>query len=121
MASKLWNRLRGSLEIESVIISGKVSIAADASVSSETLKGASVARTAAGVYTITLDQAYSSCLSAVITFQAATAVDLVPQVVSSDVTSAKTVVVRLHTGGVATDPAAVCSLNVFLLLKNSAV
>lgn len=113
--------MKGSLDRGLVMMAGKVEIAADASVSSDSIIGASVAKTATGVYTITLEDKYTALMSANVTFKAATAVNLVPQVVSDDVVSAKTVVVRLHASGTATDPSAVCTLNVCLILKNSSV
>lgn len=119
MASRLLYPIRGTLDREVSILSGVVSIAADASVSSDTLKGASVARTAAGTYTITLEDKYSSLLSANLTLLAATAVDLVPQLVSETVSSTKLIVFKLLAAAVATDPAAVCKVHVCLMLKNT--
>lgn len=103
------------------LIQGIISIAADATVSSETINGATCARTAAGQYTITLDSTYNSLLSVHATLEAATAVDLVPQVKSDDVSVAKTIVINLNTGATPTDPAAVCKLHVSIFLRNSSV
>lgn len=102
-------------------IQGKFTVAADASVSSSSISGASVARTAAGEYTITLDAPYNALVSAGFEIQAATAVDLVPQMKSNDVVTAKTVVIRLLAGATATDPSAILVVNVDLFLRNSSV
>jgi len=102
---------------------GTINIAADASVSGYSIKGvASVTKTGTGEYTITLQDAYYSFLTAQCTLMAATAVDLVPQIKSVNVAAAsKTVVVRLNTGATPTDPAAVCTLCVSIVCKNTSV
>jgi hypothetical protein len=121
MANRYFEQFLHSFTKKLVSIHGVVSIAADASVSGHTIKGATVTKTGVGEYTIELDDAYVDLVSAQATFQAATAVDLVPQIKSADVTTAKTVVIRLLTGVTPTDPSAVCKLHVHLLLRNSKV
>jgi hypothetical protein len=121
MANRNFTQVQGALTRSLVLLTGKVEIAADASVTSDSIIGAAVTKTATGVYTITLEDKYSALMSANVTLKAATAVDLVPQIVSDDVVSAKTVVVRLNADATATDPSAACTLNVFLVLKNSSV
>lgn len=121
MANRLFRKDYNSFEIFPVHVYGKVSIAADATVSSDTLKNASVARTAAGTYTITLADAYPSLLSCNLTVLAATAVDLVPQIVSASVASSKTIVFKLLAAAVATDPSAACEVHVHIVLKNASV
>lgn len=103
------------------VIAGSISIGSNAAVSSETIMGASVAKTGTGAYTITLEDAYPALLSCNLTVMAATAVDLVPQIVSADVVSAKTIVFKLLTGATATDPSAACKVQVMIVLKNSTV
>lgn len=122
MANRLLRQSKGTMDIGVVDIQGVISIAADASVSSAPIKGvASVARTAAGAYRITLSDSYSSLLACHLQVFAATAVDLVPQLVSETVSSTKIINFKLLTGATATDPAAVCKVHVILKLKDSSV
>lgn len=121
MANRLFEQFLFSFTKMLTGIHGQVSLSAAGAVVSSTIRGASVAKTGTGLYTITLDDKYNALMSANVTFQAAAAADLVPQIVSADVAGAKTIVVRLCTGAVATDPAAVCTLNVAILLRNSSV
>lgn len=102
-------------------IQGIVSIAANAAVSSESIIGATVARTGTGEYTITLSDKYNAMVACHLTMEAATAVDLVPQVKSTDVSGAKTIVVNLNAGATPTDPSAVCKLHVSIFMRNSSV
>lgn len=94
----------------------------DGVVSTTSIKGvASIANTAAGTYTITLQDSFPSLVSAQLTYQAATAVDLVPQVKSVDVVTTKQIVVVLNTGATPTEPSAAGVINVLFLMKNSSV
>ena len=90
-------------------------------VSSDTINGATVTRTGVGEYTITLADAFSALMSCNLTYQAATAVDLIPQVKSADVVSAQTIVFRMLAGATATEVAAVGVVHVNILLRNSSV
>ena len=121
MANRNFHQMKGSLDRGMVFMSGKINIASNAAVTNDTIVGAVVTKTATGVYTITLEDQYTELKSAQVCFGAATAVDLVAQLVSDDVVTAKTVVLRLHAGGVATDPSAACFVYVELMLKNSSV
>lgn len=121
MANRYFTKHLGSLEKGIVEIMGVISIASDASVTSESIKGASVAKTGTGEYTITLEDSYVSLLACNLTFVAATAADLVPQVKSYDVVTAKTIVFRLCAAAVATNPSGACEVHVSLKLKNSTV
>ncbi len=121
MANRNFHLMKGSLDRGLVFMSGVISINASAAVTGETIVGASVAKTGTGQYTITLEDAYNECKAVQLQLGAATAVDLVPQVVSVDVASAKTVVFKLLAGSTATDPAAACNVQVLLVLKNSSV
>lgn len=103
-----------------VSIHGSFAIAADATVSSTNMKGATVARTGVGEYTITFSEKYPSYKSFSAQLLAATAVDLVPQIVSTSVSS-KTVVINLNAGATPTDPSAVCTVYFEGLLSNSTV
>lgn len=121
MANRNLAPLKGLLERGVVVLAGKVNIDDDASVLSCTIKGASVAKTATGTYTITLEDKFTDLLSCNVTLESSVAVDMVPQLVSSDVSSAKTIVVKLLTDAAAADPGDVCALNVCVVLKDSSV
>ena len=121
MANRNYAPLLGSLSRKVVVLAGQINLSAAGAVVSESIVGASVAKTGTGTYTITLDDKYAACLSCNLTFQAATAVNLVPQVSSIDVVTNKTIVFKLLAAAVATDPSAVCVVNVSLLLSNTSV
>lgn len=119
MANRNFSRVQG-LNKEIKLIAGSFSIAASGGAATLTQGlGYSVAKTDTGVYTITLEDKYNACLAACATVQAATAVDLVAQVKSVDVTSAKTVVLNLNAGATPTEPSAVTVVNFVLVLQNS--
>lgn len=86
---------------------------------SSTGKGWSIAVTSTGVYTITLQDSYTTLLGASLSIQRATAVDLMPQIVSADVTTAKTVVFRTIAGATETNLATGDVVYVQLILRNS--
>lgn len=119
MANRYFNQFHGTPQKGVVILPGTLSIAADASISSQDFKMGTFTKTGTGEYTLTLSDKYVGALSVLATVQAATAVDLVAQVKSVDVVSAKTVVFNLNTGATPTNPSAVCKLNVVLILSNS--
>lgn len=102
-------------------LTGQINIASDATVSSSTISGASVARTGVGEYTVTLSDSFVALLSCNLTLQAATAVDLVPQIKSNDVVTAKTIVFRTLAGATATDPSAACVVHFRALMRDSSV
>ena len=66
---------------------------------------ASVARTGAGEYTLTLTDTYRQLVGFALGIQAAAAIDLVPQMKSHDVVVAKTIVLNLLAGATPTDTA----------------
>lgn len=104
------------------IIAGSFSIAASGGAATlVTGYGYSVAKTTTGVYTVTLQDAYPYCISAVVSVQAATAVDLVAQVKSVDVSSARTLVIDLNAGATPTEPSAVTVINFILVVQNSSL
>ena len=103
------------------LIQGVISIAADASVSSSTIIGAAVTKTGTGEYTITLSETYVAMMATNLTLEAASAVDLVPQVKSTDVSGAKTIVINLNAGATPTDPAAVCKIHVSIFMRDSSI
>ena len=106
-----------------VMLAGKINLHTDASVlSTSKIKGASIAKTSTGVYTITLQDKYNTLISANVTpMFAATVADLAVEVVSADVSSAKTIVLRTKTisTGAAVDVSAATTLYVNLMLGNS--
>ena len=56
-----------------------------------------------------------------LTLEAATPVDLVPQIKSTDVSGAKTIVFSLLAGATPTNPSAVCKVHFKAFLRNSSV
>lgn len=121
MANRTFNDMQ-ALNTLVKIIAGSFSIAASGGAATKvTGLGYTVAKTTTGVYTITLEDAYNYCLSALATVQAATAVDLVAQIKSVDVSSTKTVVIDLNAGATPTEPAAVTVINFCLILQNSSL
>lgn len=122
MANRNFAPLQGTLERGVVILSGILDIHSDASVlSTSFFAGGSFAKTGTGEYTLTLTDKYSELLACSLTVEAATPVDLVPQIDNTDVSSAKTIVFNLNAGASATNPSAVCKVHVMLILKNSSV
>lgn len=83
----------------------------------------SFARTGTGQYTVTLEDGYVECVGLSLNLEAAVAVDLIPQVVSRDVKTAKTVVFVLNTGASPTDTANGVQqyVHFYLRCKNSGV
>lgn len=130
MANRLFHRLQSSTR-EVKTISGIISILGAASAANNVVTlltntgdyVASVARTGTGQYTITLADSYVALVSATFTWMAATAIDLVPQIVSHDVVTAKTIVVKALAGATATDTANTVQhyLMFDLKLKNTSV
>lgn len=82
---------------------------------------ASIARTAAGTYTLTLDDTYNELLGMNFTLIDAGAEDLTFQVNTEDVDGAKTISFYCNTGGTATDPASGDTIRLMVFLKNSGV
>jgi len=121
MANRYLQQFYFSFVKKLTAVKGYVDIAADASVSASSVVGGVVTKTGTGEYTLTLTDKYNAIVNANLTLQAATAVDLVPQIVSQDVSGAKTVVFKLLTGATATNPAAVCRVYINLEMRNSSV
>lgn len=121
--NRLLQQFQGTLEKGVVMLFGKAAITNTTGVvASFSGKGiASIARTAAGEYTITLEDKVSGLLDASFQVVAATATDLVPQIMSYDVTGAKTVVVNLLAAAVPTDAVVDVELLFSLTLKNTSV
>lgn len=82
---------------------------------------ASVTRDSAGVYIVTLQDAYMRLMALQVTNVAASAQDLTFAVETESVASAKTIQFRCLTGATETDPASGSRLLVQINLKNSSV
>lgn len=92
------------------------------SVSSVTGVGiTSVAQTKVGEYTYTLDDSYGTLLGCSFTVGGSSGADLVPQIKTGDVTTAKTIVVRLLADADPTDVGAATTLYFMALLDGTAV
>lgn len=118
-SERIWYHKKGTTRPNLVELHGFCDIHTDGTVlaTSEFTGGTFTGDT--GVYTLTLEQAYAGVVAIHATMEAATAVDLVPQVKSRDVVSAKTVVFDVNAGATPTDPSAACRLYVTLILKRS--
>ena len=93
-----------------------------AALTNNNILGATVSRTGAGAYTITLADKYPELLGISILVAKATAQDLVPQVVAVDVASAKTITFKLLTGTTATGPTTEsATFYINIVLKNSTI
>lgn len=82
---------------------------------------ASISRSSAGTYLITLQDAYMRLMSAQTTQVVSAVESLAFQVSAEDVAGAKTIIIHSHTAGVATDPSSGSRLLIQLNLKNSSV
>lgn len=121
MANRNYSRVQ-ALELEIKIICGSFSIAASGGAATKVLgRGWSAAKTATGVYTITLEDSYPALIACNATVQAATAVALVAQIKSHDVVTAKTIVIDLNSGATPTEPSAVTVIHFAAFLRNSSV
>ncbi len=121
MANRNFSRVQ-ALNHEVKIIAGTFSIAASGGAATVVQGlGFSVAKTTTGVYTVTLQDSYVALLSANLQVKAAVAVDLVAQLKSHDVVSAKTIVIDLNAGATPTEPSAVTEIHFVLYLRNSTV
>lgn len=122
MANRRYQQFLFSLDPMLTSIQGTVSIASSTTgVTAQAMNGATAARTGVGTITITLADGYNAFLGAQFTVQSASAQDLVPQIASVDVVSAKTVVVKLLTAAAPADPASAIVLNVHIMVRNSSV
>jgi len=134
MANRWFNQFKGSLEKGVVQLDGYVNLGSDASVTSETIMGASVAVTTTGVYTITLEDSYPKLLSVSLTpFSIGTnAAGLmkVVDVLDADGNSVAATLVNVKKIKVATctsstgapaDVSVKCGFSVHIVLKNSTV
>ena len=112
---KLMSLIKGYTQV-----AGYVDLSASG-VPTASILGAAVTKTGTGRYTITLADKYDGVIAVHASLQAAVPVDLVPQVLSQDVSGAKTVVIQLLAAAVPTDVVAAARLYVTLSLRNSSL
>jgi hypothetical protein len=121
MANRRFEQFKYSLIKKQTEIEGVISLAADASVVSFDIAGVeSVAKSATGAYTITLQDQYNACLG-IYTQIAETAQNLEAKPSTQDVSGAKTVIVNTKVNGTNTDATATCKIYVKIVLRNSSV
>ena len=121
MASK-YTKAFNHLDREVVEVDFKFNLSSAAAVVAGTLVGygiTSVVKNGTGTYDITLDDTWPTLLSAQFTVLGATAVDLVPQIVSETVSSTKIIKIRTLTGATATDTGVAVTIFASLKLKNT--
>lgn len=131
MASRMFHQGAQALDIDLVNLYASATIGASGAVSSSTAGTngiATIARTSAGKYTITLQDAYVGFRWADVKVLAGTLGDpntagILATLFSQDVASAKTVVFQFQnvTDGAAADPANGAVLYFNIVLKNSSV
>lgn len=94
---------------------------ADGVVSTSIPGVSSCSQTGVGEFTITFTDDYRSLAFAKFMVLKAVAQDLIPQIKSVDVSSAKTIVVRLLTGATPTDPTAAMTLYMKALMRDGSL
>lgn len=121
MANRHFNAPVQSLWHKPILVAGAISINSSAAVTGSTIKGASVAKTGTGAYTITLEDKFSKLIS--ISVQAAgSAAAIWGDVGAVDVTGARTIqVITSNASGAPTDVGAAVTLYVTAMLSNSSV
>ncbi len=120
MASRTFRPLAGALEQDIYILAGTVTFGASSAVASQNFKGGTFAKSATGVWTLTLSELDSKILCVLLTPLAATYSDqtaLVKSIVAS------TGVITIHQGaaGSVADPTSGNSLHVLVVARNSSV
>lgn len=124
MASSIFYPSFKAKEVDVTVIFMRADIGATGAPTIDTVnsKGvASIARTAAGDYTITLDDKYNVLLGASVMSLEAGDTEFNWSITAQDVSSAKTVQLSNLPGGTPTDPDDGSDLYVTLFLKNSSV
>lgn len=121
MANINTNPMR-SREVEAVVVAGSFAPAGAGAPTDTKGKGFSVARTAIGVFTVTLDARFNQLLAGVVSVQLAASANTMAQLGAVDL-SARTVVIRTLTAGADADIAADANnrVNFTLVLRNSGV
>lgn len=121
MANRNFNR-KQALDKEIKEIYAKATIAGSGAptlVAAESLGVASISRTSAGLYVLTLQDKYMKLRHADIAIITPAAEDISVNVSAESVASAKTVTFQCTAAGVAADPASGDSFLISLQLKNS--
>lgn len=121
MANRRFEQFQYSLIKKKTEIEGVIALAADASVSSTNIPGASAAKTDTGEYTVTLEDKYSALMGIYCSIgENDEAIWAKPG--AADVSSAKTVVIKTKDAlGADADVTATAKLYVKIVLRNSSV
>jgi hypothetical protein len=124
MANRYFKPFMGSFDKGVVMIHAKVAIGGTGAPTlsvQDSFGVASISRTGAGAYTLTLNDKYQALLGANVTVVGATGEGLIPQVTADTVATTKTVgLVFIAHGGSAADPTSGDVLHVQIWLRNSA-
>lgn len=123
MANRNFHRKQAlDYEVKELYMSVAIGAAGAPTIDTLNSKGvASITRSSAGLYVVTLQDSYVRLMQAQLTLIKPAAESLGVNLVSSDVVVAKTLTIRTETGGVATDPASGDTLVACFQLKNSSV
>lgn len=119
MANRYFKQFMLTPVNRQIHLAGIISLSAAAAVNSSTIPMASVAKTATGEYTITLDDKYVQLRS--LNVSALSSEDITVRIKSHSVSSAKTLVIETLVAGVVADVSAVAELHVSIILKDSSV
>lgn len=122
MANRNFNRKQAlDKEIKEIYLDVAIG-ASGAPTLSRGLGVASIARSSAGVYVITLQDAYMRLMAAQVSILSSTAQDLLPQLQAESVSVAKTITFRTQDAtATAADPSSGSRLLIKLDLKNSSI
>jgi len=123
MANRNFHRVQ-SLSREVKILHAKVAIGASGAPTlsvNDSVGVASITRDSAGVYEVTLDDAYSSFLHFNVIMLEATAEDVTFQVESETVATTKIIKFQCKTAEVETDPSSGSVLHIRIEVKNTSV
>lgn len=121
MANRLFFQFLYSFTKMLTSLHGIIELDSSGDIVSSSIRGATVAKTGTGEYTVTFADKYHALMWCGLTVEAATPVDLVPQILSTDVAGDKTIVFSLLAGATPTDPAAACKVHFNSFLRNSSV
>lgn len=125
MANRLFKQFSGTLDQGLVLLQGSFAPAGSGAPTTVKGKGFSVARTSTGLFTLTLQDKYAHLIAGLVTLQLASGGDQIVQLGSVDVSSARTVQIRVWdiSGAAVADISADANnrINFCLLLKNSTV
>ena len=104
-----------------VLIAGSIPLSAAAAVGTVSIKGiASVVKSGTGLYTVTLEDKYSSLIS-INANVIDSAEDIAINFASVSITSAKTLVIQTKVAGSLADVTDACSISFQIILSNSSV